>query len=218
MEFFAILERAAPTLLDVGLTGRMELLLEQVKSGGAKAAPVVEEIVGVADAALRSMVGARDGGAGITARQSRPPTDGMKKAARLKAKREGRRVPPEVLRDAEACRAWLGPLPDRGAAGPAGAGPHPPSVKALDLARRIAAERGVTVPAEAAGTARGLSEWIDAQKARSGDAVAGSGAPSSKQVGFAERIASRKRLSVPPECYQDRLRMSKWIETHSGGR
>ena len=218
MEFFAILERTAPTLLDVGLTGRMELLLEQVKSGGAKAAPVVEEIVGVADAALRSMVVARDGGAGITARQSRPPTNGMKKAARLKAKREGRRVPPEVLRDAEACRAWLGPLPDRGAAGPAGAGPRPPSVKALDLARRIAAERGVTVPAEAAGTARGLSEWIDAQKARTGDAIAGSGAPSSKQVGFAERIASRKRLSVPPECYQDRLRMSKWIETHSGGR
>jgi hypothetical protein len=36
--------------------------------------------------------------------------------------------------------------------------------------------------------------------------------PSSKQVGFAERIAKLKRTEVPPECFKDRALMSRWID------
>jgi DNA topoisomerase-3 len=218
MEFAAILERAAPRLLDVGLTGHLERLLDRIKSGDAKAAAVVNEIVGVAEAALTSMTAAKATGARISATQARAPSEGMKKAARTKAKREGRRVPTGALSDMATCRAFLGPLPDR-SDGQGKGGAREPSTKALDLARRIAAERGVELPSEATADARKLSEWIDAH--RSPGRVSGTaraegvgGAPTSKQVGFAERIASRKGIDVPAACYRDRLSMSKWIDAH----
>jgi DNA topoisomerase-3 len=223
MQFFGILERAAPHLLDVGLTGRMELMLERIKSGTEKATAVVHEIVGVAENAVTSMVAAKDGGAGITATQKRPPSEGMKKAARAKAAREGIRLPPGVLSDAEACRAFLGPLPERSA------GPRPPSEKALALARKIATERGLDLPSELEADAKRLSDWIDGQTrgstakgAARGGGQPQSGSldprPTSKQVGFAEKIASRKRIEIPDECYRDRSPMSKWIDAQGGGR
>ena len=39
-------------------------------------------------------------------------------------------------------------------------------------------------------------------------------AKTSKQVGFAERIARLKRSEVPPECFRDRTLMSRWIDSN----
>lgn len=220
MEFFDILDQAAPRLLDVGLTGQMEVLLEQIKAGEQKAAPVVNQIVDIASAAVDSMVSAKEAGAAIKSSQTRPPSEGMKKAARAKAKREGKRVPAGVLSDMAKCREYLGPMPERGAKGGA------PSDKAVGFAKKIAGEKGIEVPEEALVDGKALSKWIDAHKGGSGSrsgrsanagvngAGGGDGRPSSKQVGFAEKIAQRKRMDVPPECYQDRGAMSRWIDAN----
>lgn len=109
LEFYDILLKAAPRLLDVGLTGHMEILLEAIKRGDAKAVGVVNEIVAVAQDAVDKMVAAQKGGASIKSSQSRAPSAGMIKAAKAKAKREGKRVPPGVLQDMAKCREYLGP-------------------------------------------------------------------------------------------------------------
>lgn len=229
LEFYDILMKAAPRLLDVGLTGHMEILLEAIKRGDAKAVGVVNEIIAVAQEAVDNMVAAKSAGASIKSSQSRPPSEGMKKAARAKAQREGKRVPPGVLQDMAKCREYLGPLPDR----PKGDGPRPPSEKALSFARKIAGEQGVELPDDAVADAKALSKWIDQHKGRSQSSgkksqsgaasgrraparpgAASDGRPSSKQVGYAETIAGRKGIDIPPECYQDRARMSKWIDAH----
>lgn len=164
LEFYRIIERAAPRLLDVGLTGQMEILLDQIKSGDAKAVGVVNEIVAIAEDAVRSMVVAKEGGAAITASQDRPPTEKMKMAARAKAKREGIRVPAGVLSDAAKCREFLGPMPERDPS----SGPRGPSESALGFAKKIAADKGIELPAGAMEDAQALSKWIDQHKSKSG--------------------------------------------------
>lgn len=222
MEYFAILEAAAPRLLDVGLTGHMEVLLEKIKSGDAKAVAVVNEIVGVAETAVKSMIAAKEAGAVIKSTQERPPTEGMKKAARAKAKSEGGRVPAGVLTDMAKCRAYLGPLPDRDSS----AGPRAPSQKALGFARTIAEEKNLTIPEDALADSAALSKWIDSHKGQGGSAGSGKGPakrsssggderPSSRQVGFAEKVATRKQIEVPPECYQSKSRMSQWLDANA---
>lgn len=233
MQFFGIIEKAAPRLLDVGLTGQMELLLERIKSGDAKAVAVVNEIVGVAETALESMVAAKSGGAAITAVQSREPSEAMKKAARAKAQREGIKVPAGALTDMEKCRAFLGPMRER----PADGKPLGPSDSAKGFAMKIAADLGTEVPAEALADAKALSAWIDKHKTKGGSTRKtarpeeggaqrsatkrppdnnGGSAPSSKQVGFAEKIAARKRIEIPQECFRDKGLMSRWIDSHTG--
>lgn len=223
MEYFAILEAAAPRLLDVGLTGHMEVLLERIKSGDTKAVAVVNEIVGVAETAVASMVTAKEAGAVIRSTQEYPPSEGMKKAARAKAKREGGRVPAGVLTDMAKCRAYLGPLPDR----EQGEVPRAPSEKALAFARQISMEISQSIPEDALTDSAALSKWIDSHRGGQG-ASAGSGSgpakrsssvdndrPSSRQVGFAEKVATRKRIEVPPECYKSKSRMSQWLDANT---
>lgn len=41
-------------------------------------------------------------------------------------------------------------------------------------------------------------------------------APTSKQVGFAEQIATRKGVEIPPETLRSRSSLSKWLDTHAG--
>lgn len=206
MQFYAILERAAPRVLDVGLTGRMELLLEGIKSGEISSLAAVNEIIAVAEAALATMQEAKKSGAEISAvpqTLARTRTTG-----RSKGKNQARPRP--------GTKARAGGGRSQTATGPSAAsGARSPSAKAVGLARKLAAERGLELPAEALTDAAVLSQWIDGTLAagpeRRGE---GDSRPSSKQVGFAERIASRRGIAVPPECYRDRLGLSRWIETH----
>jgi DNA topoisomerase-3 len=222
MQFFEILEKVEPRLLDVGLTGEMEITLEKVKSGEVGAKTAVEKIVAVAEDALRNMLQAKEGGAAITASFKRPPSEKMKAAAKAKAQREGRKSPPPgVLSDFEKCRDYLGPMPDRDS----GQGPHKPSEKQIEFANKIAEAASVAIPDDAMSDAKALSDWINKHKGKllpKGNGDGGNGAPkgdddgrpSGKAISFAERIAQRKRIQVPREAYQDRARLSAWIDAN----
>lgn len=221
LELYQILNKAAPRTLDVGLTGRMEILLEDVKSGERDAVTAIEKIVDVAAHALGNMKRAKEEGAAVTSAGKRAPTSGMQRAAKAKAKRERKPVPRGVLSDFEACRAYLGPYEKKNGDG----GPSKPSDKALSFAEKIASEGGIELPDEAKATSQALSKWIDKYKSKSGSRSNGSngkaskhssggGEPTSKQVGFAEKIASRGNLTIPPHCYKDRAAMSQWIDSN----
>ena len=175
MTFYRVLERCAPQLLDVGLTGQMEIALEAVKSGEVGARAAVEAIVRLADHAVARFIEGRDAGLvvpppptkgrkggrsrGKVGRKPGRPTDEMRSAALAKAEREGAPSPPDgVLGDFDRCRAYLGPLPEKGADGP---GPRP-SEKQTSYAASIARRKGVEVPAAALADGRRLSAWIDA--------------------------------------------------------
>ena len=87
----------------------------------------------------------------------------------------------------------------------------PPTEKQIAYATTLAARLHLTLPAQADRAA--LSKWIDAHKA-SKPTGKFSNYPSSKQVAFAERIATLKRNPVPPECFRDRDLMSRWIDSN----
>ena len=87
----------------------------------------------------------------------------------------------------------------------------PATAKQLRYARDIASRAAIELPAEALADRRALSAWINAHRVRP-PASRFANYPSSKQVGFAERIARIKRRAVPDECFRDKGLMSKWID------
>ncbi len=86
----------------------------------------------------------------------------------------------------------------------------PPTEKQIAYANTLAAKHGMLLPKNMDRAA--LSKWIDAHKAPPQGKF--SNYPSSKQVAFAERIATLKRNPVPPECFRDRALMSRWIDSN----
>lgn len=92
----------------------------------------------------------------------------------------------------------------------------PPTPKQLTYARQIASKLHAVIPRESANDRRALSDWISrhqAQLKRTSRGALATGA-TSKQVAFAERLARRKRLAVPDECFRDAGLMSRWIDSH----
>lgn len=85
--------------------------------------------------------------------------------------------------------------------------------KQVAYARALALRCGDKLPAHLFRDRAALSAWIEAHK-NIPSQVGGrfSQYPSSKQVAFAERIARIKRRSIPRECFQDKVMMSKWID------
>jgi len=87
-----------------------------------------------------------------------------------------------------------------------------PTPKQVSYARQIARRLNETIPWESAQDRRALSDWIAARqntlRHRQADRSPGA---TSRQVGFAEAIARRKRLNVPEECFRDAGLMSRWI-------
>lgn len=92
--------------------------------------------------------------------------------------------------------------------------PLPATEKQLKYAKLLAQKAGATLPWEIQSDRKRLSDWIDRQQKRRAERSDFSNYPSSKQVGFAERIARIKRTQVPPECFRDRYRMSRWIDAN----
>ena len=90
-------------------------------------------------------------------------------------------------------------------------GPTPAQV---DYARAISQRLHQRIPPDDIADRRALSNWIgahqDAYRKAAVTARSGVGA-TSRQVGFAEKIARRKRLQVPDECFRDAKLMSGWI-------
>ncbi len=89
--------------------------------------------------------------------------------------------------------------------------PLPPTEKQIAYATTLATRSGTKLPENLDRLA--LSKWIDAHKAPVPQGRF-SNYPSSKQVAFAERIATLKRNPVPPECFRDRALMSRWIDSN----
>ena len=91
--------------------------------------------------------------------------------------------------------------------------PRPATEKQLAYARALALRTGDRLPETVLNNRSALSAWIEARKLAPQPVPSRFSAyPSSKQVAFAERIARIKRRSIPRECFQDKVMMSKWID------
>lgn len=90
----------------------------------------------------------------------------------------------------------------------------PPTEKQMNFARSIAQRSGAILPYDITKDRRALSRWIDQHKNQSEAQSHFDRYPSSKQVGFAEALARRKRTNVPYECFKDKGLMSRWITSN----
>jgi hypothetical protein len=88
-----------------------------------------------------------------------------------------------------------------------------PTPAQVDYARKISQRLNETIPWENIQDRRALSDWIGAHQDAFRRAVyhKAPGA-TSKQVAYAERLARRRRTTVPDECFRDSGLMSRWID------
>lgn len=91
-----------------------------------------------------------------------------------------------------------------------------PTPKQVAYAQQIAERLNQAIPMDSANDRRALSDWIGMHQAKLRATVGRttqSGA-TSRQVAYAEKIAQRKRLAVPDECFRDSVMMSRWIDSN----
>lgn len=89
-----------------------------------------------------------------------------------------------------------------------------PTERQLLYARRIAASACLVLPWNIQQDRMALSEWIAANEHCLKAREARPDTPSSKQVGYAERIARARRRTIPDECYRSRDLLSRWIDAN----
>jgi hypothetical protein len=77
-----------------------------------------------------------------------------------------------------------------------------PSERQLDYARRIAAERGLTLSATALSSRKACSDWIDSLP------------PSQKQVQFAKAIAERRGVELPPDVLTKKRTCEMFLDSY----
>lgn len=92
-----------------------------------------------------------------------------------------------------------------------------PTPKQVAYARQIAQRLNQPIPMDSANDRRALSDWIGIHQAKlnASRPIAMPSGATSKQVAYAEKIARRKRLAVPDECFRDAGLMSRWISSNS---
>lgn len=207
LQLHAVLLEHCPAILDPAETARMEARLDAVVAGEASAIAVVDEICTAAAGMIASLSGS-EGKLNI----KRPPSEKMIDAARAKARRDGVRLPPEVFRDYDAARTFLGPLPERQDGtrpapvdGRAAGGARLPSPAQIRLAERIAGRRGVTIPEDARKDAGALSQWIDANNLAS-----------EKQLQLIGKLIASQTIAPPPG-YPDKVSASDASKAISEG-
>lgn len=97
-------------------------------------------------------------------------------------------------------------------------GPDPvhllPTAKQMAFARKIATSRALVLPWDVQQSRADLSRWIDQNLNKPVAGTVASDEPTSKQVAFAERIATIKKTRVPRECFKSRQLMSRWIDAN----
>lgn len=192
IQLHAVLTERCPSLLDPAETARMEARLDAIVAGQASAVAVVDEICATAAVMIASLSGSTD-----TLNIKRPPSEKMIDAARAKAKRDSVRLPSDVFRDYDACRAFLGPLPDRstlerpdvaGATGSsASVSVRLPSPSQIELASKIATRRGIAMPDDVRKDSTALSKWIEANNLAS-----------EKQVELIVKLVTSGKVKPPP--------------------
>ncbi len=90
----------------------------------------------------------------------------------------------------------------------------PPTERQMRYARRIAEQAGIVLPWEIQQNRKALSEWIEINQHRGQHRAPQPDTPSSRQVGYAERIARARRRTIPDECYRSRDLLSRWIDAN----
>jgi hypothetical protein len=85
----------------------------------------------------------------------------------------------------------------------------PATAKQIAYARKIATRNHIVLPWAVQLDRQKISAWIKKHAVQNNH---DSSLPTSKQVGFAERIARIKRRDVPDECYRSRELLSRWID------
>lgn len=91
----------------------------------------------------------------------------------------------------------------------AGAGPGPNGFGYLPMAGRPAYKGGSARGGKDSGKSSGKSSGVASTGAAS------AGAPSEKQISFAQSIAARKKITIPPAVLKDRRAISDWIDKNA---
>lgn len=184
LQLYRLLVERCPELVDPGATARLEADLDLIVTGETECQQVIDA---ACDRAGR-LIAILSAGNGETLALKRPPTDGMIEAAKRKASREGGRVPAEVLKDYDACRTWLGPMPERGDGEQSG-----PSPAQLALAEKIATATGAALSDATRADRRKLSAFIDANNFAS-----------PKQREWIEKLVGENKIKAP-KGFPDRI-------------
>jgi len=88
----------------------------------------------------------------------------------------------------------------------------PATPKQIAYARVIAGRTHLVLPWDVQLDRKKISAWIE--KHAAAQPAYDMSLPTSKQVGFAERIARIKRRDLPDECYRSKELLSKWIDSN----
>jgi DNA topoisomerase-3 len=137
---------------------------------------------------------------------SRPPTDKMVALAKTIAERKKIQLPRMVLKDGNACRAFLEEhLPPRDPNNPDG--PRPPSDKQLEFMKKVAASTGQEIPPEALENVRAASQWLDKLKATMAPPP-----PTEKQLAFMKKISEQTGTAIPEDALKNVKVASTWLD------
>jgi DNA topoisomerase-3 len=209
MAIYDLLMVHAPDVLDPAATAEMELALDEILSGKANPRDVVDMLVAKAAAFVDTFREYSRDGKPLDVKTNRKPSAKMITAARSKAKRDGGKLPRGATTNYDICSKFLGPRSEGNA----------PSEAAIKFAQKIAGEGKLTLSEDILADRAALSKWIDQNKDKistMGQSGGQADTPTSKQVGFAEKIATRKGIEIPDETLRSRSTLSKWIDTHAG--
>lgn len=95
-----------------------------------------------------------------------------------------------------------------------------PTPKMIDLAKKVADRKKITLPkgliSDSAICRKFLDEHLgNRDSSPTNGAAPASSAPSEKQVSFMTKIAERKGLTIPPDALSDRRKASSWIDANN---
>jgi len=192
MEMYRLVVKIAPSLVDPGETGKMEAALNAILDKKVEASAVI----GAGRKRTAALIAALKAGAGTHAlKVRRAPTPKMVTAVRMIAKANGMKVPPEAVKDFDACAAFL---KEHGR----GSGPTEPMKLA---AQKIAETKKIELPEDALTDFAACKAFLDAHPMEKKP-------PSEAQLGFAAKLAEEGKVKIPDDAKEDSRAMSKWID------
>lgn len=213
MTLYKALLEACPNVVDPARTAMWEMIFDLVEKGRISAEDAVMKILAETSREIERIVKASST-VTIAIGKAGKPTPKMVALAERILSEKGIKAPPKLKTDSAVCRAFLDAhLPKRDPNAPAGQGVSGvPSDKQLDLARRLASEGGLELPAKALASSRDLSAWIDAAMKKQPPRP-----PSDKQLDFARKLATENKCDLPEEAMSNAKVCSAFIDMHMNG-
>ena len=134
-----------------------------------------------------------------------PPTEKQLSYAQTLAQQQGIPMPKSATQSKQECSTFIDELQALRSSGrpTERQGDYDmPSERQLEYARRIAAERGLTLSATALSSRKACSDWIDSVP------------PSQKQVQFAKAIAERRGVELPPDVLTKKRTCEMFLDSY----